>query len=177
MQPSYKDSSNYITKYQALLDRVYEIISNKFSSLLKTCSAQVQEKQDKNVPFLPLYSSYLAAPRLLIASLLLLLCVIAWKRRRRESHPSNPLRCLRAQERFLLFALLRGSLRSNERPLPQRDRADPRERRVFRKPRAIGDSSHDRSLRDGKRVLRLVFLFWIGQELRFHGSSVARIRE
>lgn len=56
MQPSYKDSSNYITKYQALLDRVYEIISNKFSSLLKTCSAQVQEKQDKNVPFFPLYS-------------------------------------------------------------------------------------------------------------------------
>ena len=56
MQPSYKDSSNYIAKYQALLNRVYEIISNKFSSLLKTCSAQVREKQEKNVAvFLSIY--------------------------------------------------------------------------------------------------------------------------
>ena len=176
MQPSYKDSSNYITKYQALLDRVYEIISNKFSSLLKTCSAQVQEKQDKNV-LLPFLSFPLAAPRLLLPSLLLLLCVIARKRRRRESHPSNPLRRLRAQERLLLFALLRGSLRSNERALPPRGRADPRKRRVLRNPRAIGDSAHDRSLRNGKRVLCLVFLLRIGQEPRFHGSVFAGVRE
>ena len=47
--PSYKDSSYYITKYQVLLDRVYEILSNKFSSLLNTCSSEVIEKKEKNV--------------------------------------------------------------------------------------------------------------------------------
>ena len=57
-QPSYKDSESYLDRYSALLNRIYSILRNKFSSLLKTCEVEIQEKADKNellLPSCPLY--------------------------------------------------------------------------------------------------------------------------
>ncbi|KAK8832335.1 hypothetical protein WA577_003208 [Blastocystis sp. JDR] len=56
--PSYKDSESFLAKWTALLNRVYSIVRNKFTSLLKTCEAQINEKPDKNqllVSSSPLY--------------------------------------------------------------------------------------------------------------------------